>query len=295
MDEKSTVLVVGAAGHFAGMVVPELVKRGVTVRALIRHPSEADKVRVHGASEIAVADLQDMKALSAAMAGVDRMFYIAPIFAKDEAEMGQNVVDVASRAGVQRFVFSSIIHPILSALVNHISKGPVEEAVLTSGMEYTFLHPALFFQNYAAAWPSVLKTGVVGEPYSADKHMTLVDYRDVAEVAAIALTEARLLHGTFELCAAGDLNRRDVAALMGRALGRAVEAQSPSFSDWALQVDTPYDADQMVSAKTMYDWYDLHELLGNSLTLRAILGREPRTLLNYFEELAMTSNHGGSG
>lgn len=284
----TTVLAVGAAGRFAGMVLPELAKRGVTVRALIRDPGEADKVRAHGASEVAVADLQDMKALSAALAGVERMFYIAPTFSKDEAGMGQQVVDAASRAGVQRFVFSSVIHPILSALVNHIAKGPVEEAVLTSGMEYTFLHPAIFFQNYAAAWPSVVKTGVLAEPYSADKRMTRVDYRDVAEVAAIALPENRLLHGTFELCAAGDLNRHDVAALMGRALGRAVEVRSPSFDAWAEQVKVPHDAEQMAPLKIMYDWYDAHELLGNWLTLHAILAREPRTLLSYFEELATT-------
>jgi hypothetical protein len=38
--------------------------------------------------------------------------------------------------------------------------------------------------------------------------------------------------------------------------------------------------------KPMFDWYDRHSLLGNALTLRAILGREPRTLRAYFEELA---------
>ena len=39
------------------------------------------------------------------------------------------------------------------------------------------------------------------EPYSAERRMMRVDYRDVSGVAAIALTEDRLLFGTFELCA----------------------------------------------------------------------------------------------
>ena len=42
----------------------------------------------------------------------------------------------------------------------------------------------------------------------------------------------------------------------------------------------------MAAMKPMFDWYDRHSLLGNALTLRAILGREPRTLRSYFEELA---------
>ncbi len=47
------------------------------------------------------------------------------------------------REGVRRFVFSSVIHPVLSQLSNHAAKAPVEEAVLNSNLEYTFLHPTL--------------------------------------------------------------------------------------------------------------------------------------------------------
>ncbi|HEX9449463.1 MAG TPA: hypothetical protein VF920_15860 [Dongiaceae bacterium] len=116
--------------------------------------------------------------------------------------------------------------------------------------------------------------------------MTRVDYRDVVEVAAVALTEDRLLHGTFELCAVGDLNRHDVAALMSHALGRTVAVAALSFDAWTRQVKVSHDQDQLAPLKSMYDWYDAHELLGNALTLRAVLGREPRTLLSYFQELA---------
>jgi hypothetical protein len=41
--------------------------------------------------------------------------------------------------------------------------------------------------------------------------------------------------------------------------------------------------------RLMFAHYDQHGLVGNSLTLRAILGREPRTLRAYFEELARKS------
>jgi hypothetical protein len=40
--------------------------------------------------------------------------------------------------------------------------------------------------------------------------------------------------------------------------------------------------------RTMCEHYDHHGLLGNPLVARAILGREPRTLRAYFEELANT-------
>lgn len=70
----------------------------------------------------------------------------------DEVAIGKSIVEAAKQAGVRRFVFSSVIDPILSALVNHAAKAPVEEAILDSDMEYTFLHPTLFFQGMARAW-----------------------------------------------------------------------------------------------------------------------------------------------
>ncbi len=280
------ILSVGADGKFAGMVVPELVRRGARVRGLVHQAENADKARVAGAQEVAVGDLRDRRALDAALAGVDAIFYLAPVFQTDEAELGKGVVAAAKAAGVRRFVFSSVIHPVLSELQNHFDKGPVENAVLNSGLEYTFLHPTVFFQNYAAAWPVVVETGVFAEPYSATRPMSRVDYRDVAEAAAIALTEDRLLNGTFELCAEGNLDRHGMAALMGGALGRKVEVATPSFDEWAAKANVPHASDQMAELKAMYDWYDVHSLLGNALTLRAILGREPRTLRAFFEELA---------
>lgn len=270
-------LVVGAAGKNAGLVVPALAKRGATVRGLIRDAKQGDVVLRNGAAEVAVGDLTDRASLDAALRGVDAVFYIAPAFMADEAKAGQGVVEAAKQAGVRRFVFSSVIDPVLSALVNHAAKAPVEEAIIESGMEYALLHPALFFQNLAEGWAEVAKSGAFAQPWSAETRFSWVDYRDVAEVAALALTEDRLRYGTYELCAEGVLNRHDIAALMGDALGRTVKAATS-----APTAGTPQESPLGV----MFAWYDYHGLPGNALTLRAILGREPRTLRQYLQELA---------
>jgi len=126
-------------------VIPELAKRGVKVRGLVKDAGQAEGVRQHGATKIAVGDLSNRSAVRAALDGVDGVFYIAPAFLPNEANVGMAMVEAAQRPGVRRFVFSSVIHPILSALENHAAKAPVEEVILTSGMEYSFLHPTLFF------------------------------------------------------------------------------------------------------------------------------------------------------
>lgn len=149
-------------------------------------------------------------------------------------------------------------------------------------MEYVILQPAIFFQNIAQSWSEVLKTGTYGEPWSEETRFSRVDYRDVAEVAAIALTDDRLLYGTYQLCAEGNLNRKAIVALMSEVLGRKIESVRSSPPARSSQTDDQQPSPMQI----MFDWYDHHALAGNALTLRAILDREPRALEDYFKELA---------
>ena len=284
-SRTSTVLAVGASGKFAGLVLPELVKRGARVRGLVRDRKEEDAVRQHGAAEVVVADLRDRASMDAALRGMDFVFYIAPAFMPNEAEIGKGVVEAARQAGVRRFIFSAVIHPVLSRLSNHAAKAPVEEAILASDMEYTFLQPAMFLQNYAESWANVVKTGVLAEPWSNETRFSRVDFRDVAEAAAIALTEDRLLYGTFELCSEVPRNRIEVAQVISEVLGREVKAEKLEPKSDGNQAEDP----QQAAMKPMLQWYNHHGLMGNALTLQAVLGRPPRTMKSYFEELASTS------
>jgi uncharacterized protein YbjT (DUF2867 family) len=274
---RETILAVGASGKFAGLVIPELARRGARVRGLVHKPSDADTARAQGAQEVIIGDLTDRAGVAAALEGVNRVFYIAPVALPNEAQAGRAFVAASIDAGVRRFVFSSVIHPVLSGLPNHALKAPVEEAVLNSHLEYTFLHPTVLFQNYAGAWQGIIDSGVIAEPWSNDTRFSRVDFRDVAEVAAIALMEDRLLYGTFELCAEGWLDRHEVAALIGEVLGRKVTP---------MRIDPDSLGGAARALGPMFDHYDRIGLRGNALTLGAILGRSPRTLRAYFEELA---------
>lgn len=277
---ESTTLVVGAAGAFAGLVVPELAQRGVRIRGFVRDARDVAGVRARGAAEVAVGDLTSTDAVQEALRGVTSAFYIAPAFMRDEADVGTRFVEAARSAGVRRLVFSSVIHPVLSELENHGAKAPVEDAILDSDMEYTFLHPAMFYQNFASSWDAIAANGTLAQPWSTATRFSHVDYRDVAEVAATALTEDRLLYGTFELCGDEPRSATDVAQVIGEVLGRAITAERRRPPQ-----GSPQDAHIAEPLRRMFDWYDRHGLMGSALTLRAVLKREPRTLRSYFEEL----------
>ena len=279
-------LVVGATGEYAGLVVPELKRRGATVRALIREAAKADAAKQHGADETAIGDLSDPASLRAAAAGCDGVYHINPVFVPDEGKLGVNMVEAAKTARVGKFVFSSIIHPSIDRMKQHAGKLPVERALVESGLAFTILQPAMFMQTLDLSWKAVLATGRLSLPYSKTKKASYVDYRDVAEAAAVALTSDALDYGTFELCSPGMVNRVELAAMMSESLGRPIEAAEPSFDEWADATKTP-PGPPRDGLRTMYDDYDQFGFPGgNALTLRAVLGREPRTLQQYVRELA---------
>jgi uncharacterized protein YbjT (DUF2867 family) len=279
------VLMVGATGKYASHVIPELKQRGVTIRALVRHQNELEIARHQGVDESVVGDLNDAESLRAAANGVEGVFHLNPAFAPNEAELGVAMVEAAKAAGVRKFVFSSVIHPSISALSNHAAKRPVEEALCESGMQFIILQPTMFIQNFDSGWQAVVEKGRFALPYSKHAKASYVDYRDVAEVAAIALTSDRLDYGTFELCDAGMVDRLELAGMMSEALDSPIEAGEPTFEEWAQTAQIPAGA-MREGMQKMYAHYDRYGFPGGNAVLRAILGREPRPLRQYFYELA---------
>jgi uncharacterized protein YbjT (DUF2867 family) len=284
------VLTIGATGRNAGLVVPELKRRGVTVRALVRDDRRGELAQSRGADEVVLGDLADPPTLQAAVDGVDGVFHINPAFAPQQAQMGVGIVEAAKAAGVHKFVFSSIYHPSVVTMPNHAAKLPVEEAIYDSGMDFTILQPAMFMQNLERGWPAVLRSSRLTIPYPKRVKICYVDYRDVAEAAALAITTDTLSYGTFELSAPGTLDGIELAAIISRELGRSIEADEISPQQWASRVDLP-DGPRLEGMLGMYTRYNelrggYAPLGGNALVLRAILGREPRTVEQYIHELA---------
>jgi len=277
------VLTIGATGEFAGLVVPELKKKGVTVYALVQNAAKAAEAIKNGADYTVTGNLEDEQSLTAAAQGMDGVFHIIPAF-HNEIAIGLNMVNAAKAAGVKKFVFSSVYHPSLS-LVNHADKRPAEEALYRSGMDYTILQPAMFMQMLAGSWQSAIETGQIIAPYAKTSKMSYVDYRDVAAAAALAMTDVAFSYGTFELCSPGMYSRVDLALLMSEAIGKTIEAGEIPTEQWARAVKLPPGElrDGLIAMNKDYDKYGLSG--GNSLVLKTILGREPRTVSQFIIEL----------
>lgn len=270
------ILATGATGTFAGLVVPALTRGGLQVRAAVHDPGKAGWLSEHGVLETVPFDLHDPSSVDAALSGVDGAFLITPAFAPDATRWGVDFIQAAERAGVRKIVYSGVYHPSLP-LENHASTRPIEAALYAADLDFTILQPAMFMQGLGGPWRQASRTGALVMPWSKQSRMTYVDYRDVADVAALAFTDSRLSAGTFEL-AADVIDRVRLAQMFTEMSGRRVTAEDMPAG--ALPQGLPD------GLRTMFGDYDRHGFHGgNSLVLQAILGREPRSIQNYVAEL----------
>jgi uncharacterized protein YbjT (DUF2867 family) len=139
-------------------------------------------------------------------------------------------------------------------------------------------------QNFEGSWNDIVEHDRFAQPYSLSSKMCSVDYRDVAEVAAMAMTGNELSYGTYELCAPGMLDSHDTAAILSDVLGRPINAVQIPLEQFASRLPEGPFREGMSRMMAHYDRNGLPG--GNPLVLRAILGREPRSLKDYFRELA---------
>ena len=225
------VLVFGAAGTCGAAVVRALVRNGAKVRGFVRTATRAQTARDAGASEVVVGDLRDVASVDAALDSVRAVYYVAPRFIADEASIGRMVIQAATRAGIERLVYQSVMHSNARAMLHHEAKREVEEALYESALDFTILQTARMMHNITPAWHNIARSGTYVEPFSSDVPIADVDYDDVAEAAAIALTRDGFGKATFELCADGMLNRHQRASLLSTAMGRPVQAGSCSVDD----------------------------------------------------------------
>jgi uncharacterized protein YbjT (DUF2867 family) len=257
------------------------------VRALVHRGEQARLVESVGARESIVGDMRDENGLKQAARGVRAIYHICPNVSPDEIPIGRAVIAAARAARVEQFAFHSVLHPQVEAMPHHWNKLRVEEALFESGLAYTILQPASYMQNVLAGWQTIVERGVYAVPYSVECRMSMVDLEDVAEAAAVVLTESGHLGAVYELAGPEILAQTQVAKVLSSRLGREVRAEQVAINAWKRQAQASgmgtYQVETLVK---MFHYYDLCGFWGNPHALSHLLGRAP-TKFDAFIERAI--------
>ncbi len=240
MSNTNTYLVIGGTGRIGREVVREVVERGVTPRALIRHEGRAEALPA--GAEPVVGDLGDRGSLERALDGADGVFFVTPHH-EHELQWGMNVLEACRAAGTPRVVFSSAPHPqsedpaqmeaILSAvgqrLAHYKDKIEVERQVRALDVDWNVLLPSNFYQNDAMFRDEIL-AGSYPQPLGP-KGANRVDCRDIGAAGARALL-GELPTGGYPVYGPSTWNGPDSAAAWSDVLGRPVSYAGDDLDAW---------------------------------------------------------------
>ncbi len=223
------ILVVGATGMLGGTILRRLLERGETVRALVRDSSAEQTLKDAGAETI-LADLKDPASLPPACEGISTLITTANSAGRGGAdnvetvdlEGNHNLIEAASRSGVEHFVFVSAEGADPESAVPFLrAKGFTSKRLRESGMAYTVLVPNLYMDVWIplvmlAPVASGRPVTIVGEGIGKHYLMAVDDVAGFA-VAAVGNDAARnreLLIGGPEA-----LSWRDIIAVFERVNG----------------------------------------------------------------------------
>ena len=223
--------------------------------------------------------MADARALSRAAKGADAIYHICPNVSPHEAAFAETLIAAASSEGVHRLVYHSVLHPQIEAMPHHWNKLRVEEMLFGSKLDISILQPTAYMQNSLAEWDRMVRDGIYRMPYPVETRLSLVDLDDVAEAAALVLTNTGHSGATYELVGTPPLSQIEIAETFGRALNKPVRAEAETLEDWDQRArSTGMDDHARETLTRMFRIYARDGLAGNPNVLGWLLRRPPTSL-----------------
>jgi uncharacterized protein YbjT (DUF2867 family) len=278
-----TVLVTGATGHVGRHVVAILRASGVPVRAFVRAPSAA---AVPEGVEPAVGDFGDAASIARALAGVDRVF-LASADGPSKVEHEAAVIDACAAGGVELIVkASTVLADPRSPLPALAWNGRIEEHLRDSAVPAVVLTSCFYMTNLLMAAEPVRREGTLPAP-AGDGRVAMIDPRDVAAVAAVALRTDGHAGRSYHLTGPEAVTYASVAEELSRAAGTPVafaDVPEEAARQGLLASGAPgWLADQVVGVFRLIRAGALAQTID---TVRARTGREPRSVAAFARDHA---------
>ena len=235
------IVLTGATGTIGSALSEQLSKAGTKIRVIARNPEKAKK---DSNIEVVKATYDDKAALDSAFRGTTTAFLLTSP-APESVQWNKNIIDAARKAGVKHVVRLSVMgsdknSPVKMATWHWES----DEYLKSSGLEWTLVQPTYFMQNFLGSASTIKKDGAF---YGAakDGKIAAIDARDIAAVAAKALTEQGHAGKTYPITGKEPLTHAEFAARVGKVIGKSVK-----------YVDMPPDQFKAgLKSAGLQDWY----------------------------------------
>lgn len=282
-SDDRPVLVCGVGGITGDTVAASLARDGRAVTALVHREERVAAAHETGASRVVVADYDDPASLEAALDGVGAVFFVAPSYLEGEPRWVGAVLAAAEAAGVERFVYQSVLHPYTPSMPHHERKARAEVIVRSSTRAWTILQPAMYAQTVLRI-RARSRDGEIAAPYDPEARFAVVDVNDVAAAVGAVLDDPRHIYGGYELVGTDVQTLREMVETMNAGFGETREIVR--VDPLTLPLPPSWNARQRDEYALMCAEYGRHGLLGSPAGLTALLGRTPTTFAEVVERTA---------
>lgn len=281
----TSILVTGATGNTGLALLRLLEGRGVAVRAMVRHEGDVAKV-ANTAASVVIGDFDDANSIAAALDGVDSAYLVTPSSINAEAQQIR-FAGLAAAANVKHLVKLSQLAANEASPVRFLRyHAVVERRIRDLGIGYTFLRPNLFFQGILAFRSAIANQGQFFAPVG-DARVSAVDVRDIALVAAVALTEPGHIGKTYTITGPAAVTHTEIAHAIAHAIGRTVtfvDVPPEAFAGALKALGVPeWQVEGLVED---YAHYARGEAAEVNTTVCEITGAEPRDMATFAHDYA---------
>jgi uncharacterized protein YbjT (DUF2867 family) len=284
------ILVTGATGNTGSALLQELRARGARVRAMVR--ARSGTTRLSEASvETINADFDDTESIDAALRGVARAYLVTPSGPNAQSQQIR-FAERAAAAGVHHVVKLSQFAADEASPVRFLRyHAAVERRIRELGLAFTFLRPNLYLQGLLPFQGMIANEGRFIAPVG-EARVSAVDVRDIASVAAIALTQGGHEGRTYTITGPQAVTHGEMAAAIGAATGRSVtfiDVPPSVFSAALLSAGLPaWQVDGLIED---YAHYARGEAAAVFPTVREVTGSDPRDLAAFARDYAQAFVH----
>ncbi len=283
------ILVTSSTGLTGRAVVKAMASKGIEVRAMVHSCHKGDEMRRLGASDIFVGDIASHNDILTALQGVEAIYYICPTAREDEAEIGKMAISAAKAAGVNRFIYQSVLHSIEPELPHHRQKLEVERALIDSGLCYSIIQPAPFMQNLMNAKDALVNNKVFVQKFftapDSTNRINLIDADDFGCCVAEIVDNNQYEYATLELCGPQNLSASEMLSAIEEILGEKIVFKYISDDDLKNSMSAgnvpEYSTDTLLR---MFGHYNEGDFCGSDFVTEAILKRNPHTLVEFLKK-----------